>query len=189
MSDEPTFDRRIPDGEDRERLVCARCGFIRYENPKIVVGSVATWDGKILLCRRAIEPRAGLWTLPAGFMELNETPEEGALREAWEEARAELRITDLLAVYTIRHISQVQLFYRAELCSPSIGAGPESLEVGLFAPDALPSDIAFPSVRWALAHHAEACASPGPWVPRTNPSDASEDPLLGAKDRPRDEGG
>jgi ADP-ribose pyrophosphatase YjhB (NUDIX family) len=95
------FERRVPPGEDRERLVCGKCGFIRYDNPKIVVGSVATWEGKILLCRRAIEPRAGFWTLPAGFMELGESPEEGALREAWEEARATLRIRDLLAVYTI----------------------------------------------------------------------------------------
>ncbi len=150
--------------------MCTRCGFIHYENPKIIVGSVATWEGKILLCRRAIEPRRGFWTLPAGYMELNETPEEGALREAWEEARAKLAIGDLLAVYTIRHISQVQLFYRAELLSPEVEAGPESLEVGLFAPDAIPNDeLAFPSVSWALAHHAEALSAAGPWAPRTNP--------------------
>lgn len=177
MSDGPTFLPRVPEGEDRERLVCTRCGFIRYENPKIVVGSVATWEGKVLLCRRAIEPRRGLWTLPAGFMELNETPEEGALREAWEEARATLRLRDLLAVYTIRHISQVQLFYRAELVSADVSPGPESLEVALFAPGAIPDDIAFPSVRWALAHHAEAMATSGAWAPRTNPPGAVEDPV------------
>lgn len=170
MSEPPHFLRVVPEGEDRERLTCQRCGFIAYDNPKVVVGSVATWEGKVLLCRRAIEPRRGLWTLPAGFLELNETPEEGALREADEEARARLRIVDLLAVYTVRHISQVQLFYRAELLSPDVAPGPESLEVALFDPGAIPTgEIAFPSVHWALAHSAEALAHEGPWIPRTNP--------------------
>lgn len=166
------FVRRIPAGEDRERSVCGQCGFIHYENPKIVVGSVATWEGKILLCRRAIEPRSGLWTLPAGFLELGESPEEGAAREAWEEARARLRIRDLLAVYTIKRISQVQLFYRAELTSADIGAGPESLEVGLFHPSEIGAlELAFPSVGWALDHHGQASAHEGPWLPRVNPSE------------------
>lgn len=172
MDEPPNFLRRIPDGEDRERLVCTTCGFIRYENPKIVVGSVATWEGKVLMCRRAIEPSVGRWTLPAGYMELNETPEEGAAREAWEEARATLKIEGLLAIYTIRRISQVQLFYRAELASPNIAAGPESLEVGLFAPDeAAALELAFPSVSWALAHHAQAAAHAGPWLPVVNPDE------------------
>ncbi len=171
MADTPRFLRTIPEGEDRERLTCERCGFIAYDNPKIIVGSVATWEGRVLLCRRAIEPRRGLWTLPAGFLELNETPEEGARREAREEACAELRIGELLAVYTIRHISQVQLFYRAELVTPEIAAGPESLEVGLFEPDAIPrGELAFPSVAWALQHADEARVHAGPWVPRTNPA-------------------
>ena len=88
--------RRVPDGDDRERLVCPDCGFISYENPKVVVGSVALWDGLILLCRRAIPPREGFWTLPAGYLETGETTEAGALREAWEEARARLEIETLL---------------------------------------------------------------------------------------------
>lgn len=162
--------RVVPDGEDRERLTCQRCGFISYDNPKVVVGSVATWEGRVLMCRRAIEPQRGLWTLPAGFLELHESPEEGALREAEEEARARLRIVELLAIYTIKHISQVQIFYRAELVSPDVAPGPESLEVVLFDPAATPrAELAFPSVRWALDHHAEALAHAGPWTPRGNP--------------------
>lgn len=170
MERPPHFRPVISEGDDRERLTCQRCGFIAYDNPKVVVGSVATWEGRVLLCRRAIEPQRGRWTLPAGFLELNETPEEGALREAREEACAELRLVDLLAVYTIRHISQVQLFYRAELVTPQIAPGPESLEVALFDPAALPDELAFESVRWALDHHAEAEARRGPWVPRSNPA-------------------
>lgn len=149
--------RRVPSGDNRKRLVCPDCDYIAYENPKVVVGVVATWEDKLLMCRRAIEPRRGYWTLPAGFMEMGESPEEGAAREAWEEARAELEIMDLLAVYSLRHISQLQLFYRARLSSPSVSAGPESEEVGLFAFDDLPSDeLAFPSVHWAIRHFQEA---------------------------------
>lgn len=149
----PDFSTRKPEGDDREREVCRRCGFVNYENPKIVVGSVATWEDRILLCRRAINPRDGYWTLPAGYLELNESPEQGAVREAWEEARARLVIDQLLATYAITRISQVQLIYRARLSSPDIAAGPESREVGLFTWDQIPfDDIAFPSVRWALEH-------------------------------------
>ena len=132
--------RMIPEGDDRQRLVCTDCGFINYENPKIVVGSVAAWEDRILLCRRAIEPSKGLWTLPAGYMELNETTAEGAKREAWEEARARIEIDCLLAVYEIPRISQVQLIYRARLRSPDVEPGPESLEVGLFRWDEIPWD-------------------------------------------------
>lgn len=169
------FSLKVPDGDDRPRPTCDRCGYVAYENPKIVVGSVATFEGRVLLCRRAIEPRRGFWTIPAGYLELEETPEEGAIREAWEEARAKLALHDLLAVYTVRRLSQVQLFYRAMLVSPEIEAGPESLEVGLFAPEEIPTDeLAFPTVRWALAHHLEALGQPV-WTPRTNPPDASTD--------------
>lgn len=144
---------KTPPGDDRERLVCEDCGFVHYDNPKIVVGSVATWDGRILLCRRAIAPRIGYWTLPAGYMELNETTADGAAREAWEEARARLTIGDLFAVYNIPRISQVQMFYRARLLTPEIEPGPESTEVGLFAWDEIPwEELAFPSVHWALGH-------------------------------------
>ena len=105
------------------------------------------------MCRRAIEPRKGWWTIPAGYLELGETPEEGAAREAWEEARAKIAIDDLLAVYTVRHISQVQMLFRARLLDPHVEAGPESEEVALVAWDALPWDeLAFPTVRWVLEH-------------------------------------
>src|SRR5271156_4529673 len=105
--------RAIPEGDDRERLVCVECGFVLYDNPKIVVGSVARWGDRILLCRRAINPRRGFWTLPAGYLELNEATAEGARREAQEEALADIAIDGLLAVYSIPRISQVQLIYRA----------------------------------------------------------------------------
>ncbi len=152
----PLFSRRAPEDDDRERMVCERCGFVNYENPKIVVGSVATWEDRILLCRRAIDPRDGYWTLPAGYLELNESAEAGALREAWEEARARLEIDQLLATYAITRISQVQLIYRARLLSPDVSAGPESREVGLFTWNEIPWDeLAFPSVHWALAHYRD----------------------------------
>ena len=161
--------RSIPDGDSRERLVCPDCGFISYDNPKVVVGSVAVWEEKILLCRRAIPPRVGLWTLPAGYLELNETSEAGAAREAWEEARARIAIDGLLAVYNIPRISQVQLIYRARLESPAVSAGEESLEVGLFEWDGIPWDeIAFPSVQWALGHYRESADRPLE-SPRANP--------------------
>ncbi len=146
----------VPEGDDRERLTCPDCGFVHYDNPKIVAGVVAVWEGRFLMCRRAIEPRTGKWTLPAGYLELNETTAEGAIREAWEEARASLEIDALLAVYDIPRINQVQMFFRARLTSPDIEAGPESLEVGLFERDRIPwDDLAFPSVAWALRHYAE----------------------------------
>lgn len=144
---------RIPEGDTRERRVCAECGFIAYENPKVVVGSVVALEDRILLCRRAIEPRLGYWTLPAGYLELNESTAAGAEREAYEEARARIAIEGLLAVYDIPRISQVQVIYRARLAAPHVEAGPESLEVRLFRWDEIPwSDLAFPSVRWALDH-------------------------------------
>jgi len=162
--------RTVPDGDTHERLVCPDCGFISYDNPKIVVGSVVTWDGRVLLCRRAIQPRKGFWTLPAGYMELHETSQAGAAREAWEEARAKIEIDALLAVYNIPRLSQVQLIYRARLLSPDVSAGPESEEVALFTWDAIPptADLAFPSVRWALAHFREV-EGQAHFAARTNP--------------------
>ena len=163
--------RRIPEGDDRERMICADCGFILYDNPKVVVGSVARWDDRILLCRRAINPRRGFWTLPAGYLELHESTSVGAAREAWEEARARIRIESLLAIYDIPRISQVQLIYRAQLLDEAVAAGPESLEVGLFRWDDIPWDeVAFPSVRWALHHEREARAS-GDFTTRFVPPD------------------
>jgi ADP-ribose pyrophosphatase YjhB (NUDIX family) len=163
------FVHKVPEGDTQPRLVCGTCGFVRYENPKVVVGSVAAWQGRILLCRRAIEPRAGFWTLPAGYLELNETAAEGAIREALEEARAAIEIDTLLAVYSIPRISQVQLIYRARLLTGAIAAGPESAEVRLFAWEEIPwPQLAFPSARWALGHHREVDALPQ-FAPRGNP--------------------
>lgn len=153
-TDDFRFRKQVPHGDDRERLVCTDCGWVHYVNPRIVVGSVATWEDRFLLCRRAIEPRRGHWTLPAGFLEEGESPEEGALREAREEANAELRIDALLGIYALARISQVQIMYRAQLVVPAVSAGPESEEVGLFTWDDIPwDDLAFPTVSWALHHH------------------------------------
>ncbi len=148
------FSRIIPEGENRERVSCLDCGHVFYENPKIVVGAVVVHDRRILLCRRAIEPRRGFWTLPAGYLELDETPAEGAVRETLEEAGAQIAIDGILAIYSISRIAQVQIIHRARFArpaDPSIRAGDESLEVGLFAWDDIPRDaIAFPTVHWAL---------------------------------------
>ncbi|MBU1287489.1 MAG: NUDIX hydrolase [Alphaproteobacteria bacterium] len=151
----PDFISGVPDGDERERRICNTCGFIDYVNPKIVAGSVVTdRGGRVLLCRRAIEPRKGFWTLPAGFMEENETVEHAAQREAKEEACADIRIEQMLAVYSVPRISQVQIMFRAKLES-SIDSGPESLEVGLFDWKDIPwSELAFPTVVWALTHYA-----------------------------------
>ena len=153
----PSFSRSVPEGDTHERAVCDRCGFVSYDNPRIIVGSVPRDEqGRFLLCRRAIEPRRGFWTIPAGYMELGETPDAGARREAHEEACAAIETGELLAVYTIARLSQVQIFYRASLVDPAIAAGEESLEVGLFGWDEIPWDeLAFPSVAWALAHERE----------------------------------
>ncbi|MEZ5896255.1 MAG: NUDIX hydrolase [Parvularculaceae bacterium] len=151
------FIKDIPPGDDHERDVCRHCGFIDYKNPKIVVGSVCVLGDAILLCRRAIEPRRGYWTLPAGYMELGETVEEGARREAWEEARARLVIDRVLAIYSVPRISQVQIMFRATLANEDIAPGPESLDARLFHWDDIPwPDLAFPTVGWALRHFREA---------------------------------
>lgn len=147
------FQRRQPPGDDRTRLVCGQCDWIHYENPKIVVGSVVTWQDQLLLCKRAIEPRRGYWTIPAGYMELHETAEEGAMREAWEEALARIEIDALLGIYSIPSISQVQMIYRATLKNEDFAAGPESEAVQLVSWSEIPwQELAFPSVHWALQH-------------------------------------
>ncbi|OFV91433.1 MAG: NUDIX hydrolase [Acidobacteria bacterium RBG_16_68_9] len=164
------FVRKIPAGDMHERLVCTACGFIHYENPKVVVGAVCGWEERILLCRRAIDPRKGFWTLPAGYLELNETTSDGARREAWEEARVHIDIDALLAVYSIPRISQVQLIYRARLRSAAVAAGPESAEVRLFAWEDIPwRNLAFPSVRWALHQYREV-AGQAEFAVRENPA-------------------
>jgi ADP-ribose pyrophosphatase YjhB (NUDIX family) len=129
---------------------------VHYENPRIVVGCVAELDGLILICRRAIEPRRGFWTIPAGFMENNETLEAGAARECHEEALARVSIDSLLAVINIPEAHQVHIFFRAHMVDGSFGAGPESLESKLVTPDLIPWDeIAFPSTRYALEQFLE----------------------------------
>ncbi|WP_218048766.1 NUDIX hydrolase [Curvivirga aplysinae] len=149
--------RQIPEGDTVERLVCPECKFINYENPLMVAGAVVTYGEKFLLCRRAIEPRHGYWTIPAGYMELNETPAEGAAREAWEEACAKIDINALLAIYTIPRISQVQMIYRATISEPVFDAGEESLEVALFDWADIPwNELAFPTVHWALKQYQES---------------------------------
>ena len=165
MSDKtPDFQITTPHGDDRERRVCGTCGFIDYVNPKIVAGVVAEdGEGRVLMCKRAIEPRAGFWTLPAGYMEEGESVAEGAAREAWEEARARLEIVDLLGVYSIPRISQVQIFFRATLAEPGIAAGPESQEVAFYALDDIPRDaLAFPSVGWAIDDFRERIGAQSP---------------------------
>jgi ADP-ribose pyrophosphatase YjhB (NUDIX family) len=150
----PNFVQSIPEGDNRERSICADCGFVDYRNPKVVVGSVIVSNGQVLMCRRAIEPRKGFWTLPAGYMELGETLEEGAAREAMEEAETTIAIEGILGVFSIARIGQVQVIFRAgfaDPASPRYAPGPESLDVRLFAPKDIPrDDIAFPSVHWAL---------------------------------------
>ncbi len=148
------FVRQIPDGDNLERMVCAACGYVAYENPKVVVGAVVVSDNRILMCRRAIEPRKGFWTLPAGYMELGETLEEGAAREALEEAKAVIVIDGILGIFSIARLGQVQVIFRADFAdaaSPIFAPGEESQEVCLFGPHEIPwNEIAFPSVCWAL---------------------------------------
>lgn len=163
---EPSFSLKIPPGEDRERRVCDRCDFIDYVNPRVVVGAVvavsdkgpafgpgavALADIQILMCRRAIMPRRGYWTLPAGYMEEHETVAGAVRREAREEALADLKLDGLLAIYDVPHLSQVQIFHRASLAAPGIGAGEESLECRMFLWAEIPwKELAFYSTSWAL---------------------------------------
>lgn len=144
----------VPAGDHRPRRLCRECGAIHYENPRIVVGCVPEHEGRILVCRRAIEPRRGYWTVPAGFMENGETLEDGAARECFEEALAEVRIGSLLALVNIPEAEQVHVFFRATLTSSAFGAGEESLEAKLVLEHEIPwDDIAFPSTRFALQQY------------------------------------
>jgi ADP-ribose pyrophosphatase YjhB (NUDIX family) len=143
--------QQVPEGDNRLRDVCTGCGLIHYVNPRIIVGTIPIWEEQLLLCRRAIEPRAGFWTLPAGFMELGESTQAGALRETVEEAGASAEVGDLFAVFDIPRAEQVHLFFRAQLKHPGLAPGPESLEARLFHPQDIPwEDLAFRSVRRAL---------------------------------------
>lgn len=144
-----------PPDDNRARFVCPQCGTIHYQNPKMVVGSIPVWerDGetRVLLCRRAIEPRHGFWTLPAGFMENDETTSDAALRETQEEAGANIVLHGLFSLLNVAHVHQVHLFYRATLLDLNYLAGTESLEVAMFAESEIPwSEIAFPTVTHTL---------------------------------------
>lgn len=150
------IERKIPDDDNRERYVCLGCEIIHYQNPNIVAGTIPVWRDKVLLCKRAIEPRYGYWTLPAGFMENQETTEEGAMRETWEEAEAKVNLQGLFSVISVPQIDQVHMFFLAELREESFSAGQESLEVKLFTEDEIPWDeIAFPTVKRTLKHFFE----------------------------------
>jgi len=141
----------IPPGDDRPRHVCTRCGAVHYQNPKVVVGCIPEWEDKILLCRRAIEPRYGLWTLPAGFMERGETTLAGAARETLEEANARVAIGPLYSFFNLPHIDQVFLLFRGELLDLDFSPGAESLEVRLFGEAEIPwGELAFPVVKETL---------------------------------------
>ena len=145
---------RIPDGDSLQRHVCDACSTIHYENPKMVVGCIAEWEDRILICRRAIEPRYGLWTVPAGFMENGETTAQGASRETLEEANARVEIKQLFALYNIPHINQVYMLFRAQLLDLDFSPGTESLEVKLATQAEVPWDqLAFPTVRNTLTHY------------------------------------
>lgn len=148
--------KKIPPGDNLLRFVCESCRTIHYHNPKIVAGCIPEWDDQILLCRRAIEPRAGLWTFPAGFMEIGESTEQAAKRETEEEAHAQVEVTSLYAVLSLPHVGQVYLVFRGRMVTPEFRAGEESLDVRLFARDAIPwNDIAFSVVKDALHRYVE----------------------------------
>ncbi len=147
---------KVPDGDHLPRFVCTACGTIHYENPRIIAGCVIETEGKILLCKRAIEPRLGYWTIPAGFMENGESVQNAAAREAIEEALAHVEIGSLLAIVNVLHANQVHIMFRATLLSPAFGVGPESLETALYEERDIPwSDIAFLSVEFALRRYLE----------------------------------
>lgn len=148
-SDQLRFD--VPEGDNRPRYCCPDCGHIHYQNPRIVVGALPVWEDKFLLCKRAIHPRKGYWTLPAGFYENDESLSEGAARETLEEACADIVIDDLYTVFSLPHIHQVYIFFRAHLKEPKFAAGDESLEVALFSEAQIPwKELAFPVVERSL---------------------------------------
>ena len=145
---------KIPDGDDRPRYVCEACATVHYQNPKIVAGCIPVWKDRLLLCQRAIEPRHGLWTLPAGFMENGESTEQAAARETREEACATVENIELYGVFSIPHINQVYMMFRADMCTGEYQPGHESLDVQLFEEhQILWDELAFPVVRLTLEHY------------------------------------
>ncbi len=147
---------RTPPGDHLPRYVCDRCGTVHYENPRLIVGCVPEHEGRILLCKRAIEPRRGYWTVPAGFMENGETLQQAAARESREEALAAVEIGSLLSIVHVLPAHQVHVYFRARLAGGGFGVGPESLAVELVHPASIPwSEIAFPSTEFALRRYLE----------------------------------
>jgi ADP-ribose pyrophosphatase YjhB (NUDIX family) len=150
----PRLELRVPEGDTLPRRVCAACGTVHYQNPKIVVGCLPDWEGRVLLCKRAIEPRLGLWTLPAGFLENGETLAAGALRETLEEASARVEVGELYTVISLPQINQVYVMFRARLAALDFGPGPESLEVRLFDEDDVPwGELAFRTITRTLRNY------------------------------------
>jgi ADP-ribose pyrophosphatase YjhB (NUDIX family) len=150
----PEIALRIPEGDTLPRDVCEACGTIHYQNPKVVVGCLPEWEGRVLLCRRAIEPRLGLWTLPAGFLENGETLADGALRETFEEAHARVALGELYTVISLPMINQVYMMFRARLQDLGFGPGTESLEVRLFDESEIPwESLAFRTIARTLRNH------------------------------------
>ena len=144
----------IPENDSRQRHVCQVCDRVYYQNPNIITGCLATLDGKVLLCRRAIAPQIGYWTLPAGFLENGETTEQGAMRETWEEARASVKLDQLYGVFNVPHINQVYMVYKGQLLNTTIAAGVESMEVQLFDEADIPWDqLAFSVVESTLKQY------------------------------------
>ena len=149
-----TVSQRVPAGDNRVRDVCDSCGYIHYQNPRMVTGTLPVYQDKVLLCKRAIEPRKNFWTLPGGFMELNETLEQGALRETVEEAGAEVRIRSLFTLFNVLSAGQVSVFFLSELPEPVFSAGDESLEVRLFSEAEIPwQELAFDTIVITLEHY------------------------------------
>lgn len=145
---------QTPSGDDKIRQVCLACGNIHYENPKVICGALVIWQEQVLLCRRAIEPRYGYWTFPAGYMELNETMQQGAERETLEEAEALIHTEQMYCLYDIPHIGQIYAIFKAQLKNGMFGAGTETLESRLFYQHEIPWDeLAFQSVRRTLNHY------------------------------------
>lgn len=144
----------IPADDDRERHVCDGCGHIHYQNPRIIVCTIPIYEDKVLLCKRAIEPRYGLWTLPGGFMENGESTHEGALRETKEEACANVELLDIYGLFNLPHINQVHLFFRANLLDLNFSSGAESLDVKLYSENEIPwKQLAFTPVTETLKHY------------------------------------
>ncbi len=145
---------KIPDGDHLPRIVCEDCQTIHYQNPKVVTGCLPQWEDKVLLCKRAIEPRYGLWTLPAGFMENKESLEQAAARETWEEAHAQVERLQLYVVMSLSRISQIYIIFRANLQDLTFSAGPETLETKLFRQDEIPwEQLAFPIIHRTLTYY------------------------------------